>query len=65
MRKAPKLMFIQTSMTANFCAACDYPKESFAQVTARLLGTKGFPQTENAESLKRESRMVFNLGRQR
>jgi hypothetical protein len=42
MRKAPKLTFPPTCMTAHFYAACDYPKESFAQIRRRLLGAKGF-----------------------
>ena len=41
MRKAPKLTFARTCMTANFYAACAYPKESFAQITRRMLGAKG------------------------
>jgi hypothetical protein len=51
-------------MTANFyAAACDYPKDSFARITRRLLGTKGFPA--KATAFKRECRMTFNMGRQK
>ena len=64
MRKTPRRTMPQTCMTANFYdAACDYPKETFAQITKRMFGTKGFPRTKNAELFKRECRKAFNLGR--
>jgi len=51
-------------MTANFYdAAGDYPTESFEKITRRMLGTKGFPRTKNAEPSKRECRKAFNMGR--
>jgi hypothetical protein len=51
-------------MTANFYdAACDYPRESFEQITARMLGAKGFPKTKNVSLFKRECRKAFKLGR--
>lgn len=66
MRKAPKLTFPQTCMTANFYdVACDHPNESFAQIMRRLLGTKGFQKTKNAELFKGECRKAFDLGRQK
>ena len=65
MRKALKLMFPQTCMTANFYAACDFPKESFAQITCRMLGAKGFPKTEKPELYKGECRKAFDMGRQK
>ena len=53
-------------MTANFYdAACDYPKETFAQITKRMFRTKGFPRTKNVESFKRECRKAFKLGRRK
>jgi hypothetical protein len=51
-------------MSANFAdAAFDYPRETFAQVTVRMLGAKGFPKTKNGARFKRECREVFNLER--
>jgi len=51
-------------MTANFYdAACDYPNESFAQVTRRMLGAKRFSGTKNADPFEGECRKAFNLGR--
>ena len=42
MRKAPKLTMPQTCMAANFCdAACDYPRESFEQITPSVFGLLG------------------------
>jgi len=62
-RKTPNLTMPQTCMTANFYdAACDYPSESFEKITRRMLGTKGFPQTKNAESFRKECRAAFNMG---
>ena len=63
-RKTLKLTVPQTCMTANFHdAACDYPKETFAQITKRMFGTKDFPRTKNAELFKWECPKAFNLGR--
>jgi hypothetical protein len=60
----PKLTVDQISMSANFAdAAFDYPRETFAQVTVRMLGTKGFPKTKNGARFKSECREVFNLER--
>ena len=54
----------QTCVTANFYdAVCDYPNESLEKITRRFLGTKGFPQTKNAESFKKECREAFDKGR--
>jgi hypothetical protein len=59
-----KLTVAQVCMSANFAdAAFDYPRESFAQVTVRMLGSKGFPKTNNGARFKRECRDVFNLER--
>ena len=44
-------------------AACDYPKETSAQITKRMFGTKGFPRTKNAELFKWDRRKAFNLVR--
>jgi hypothetical protein len=53
-------------MTANFYdAALDYPRESFDQITRRMLGAKGFPRTKNAGAFERECRKTFDLGRQK
>jgi hypothetical protein len=61
-QKTPKLTFEQTCMTANFYdAACDYPQESFARITRRMLGAKGFPV--RAVTYKSECLKAFNLGR--
>ena len=66
MRKPVRLMVPQTRMTVDFHdAACDYPKETFAQITKRMFGTKGFPRTKNAELVKWECRKAFNLGRRK
>jgi hypothetical protein len=53
-------------MTANFYdAACDYPEESFEQITHRLLGAKGFPKTENADLFEQDCREAFKIGHQK
>ena len=62
MRKTPNLTMPQTCMPANFYdAACDYPQESFEQITRRLLGIKGF--TNNSAAFKQDCRKSFDLGR--
>jgi hypothetical protein len=61
-RKTPKLTMPQTCMTANFYdAACDFPRTSFAKITRRMLGAKGFPITKSGEVFKRECRKAFGL----
>jgi hypothetical protein len=51
-------------MTANFYdAACDYPQETFEQITRRMLGAKGFPA--KATVYKKECRKAFDLGRKK
>ena len=51
-------------MTANFHdAAGNYPTESFEKIKRRMLGAKGFLQTMNTKSFKRECRKAFNMGR--
>jgi hypothetical protein len=57
-----KLMFPQTCMIKNFEeAACDFPKESFEQITRRMLGPEGFPKTNNTKLFRSECRKAFNL----
>ena len=53
-------------MSANFSdAAFDYPRESFDQITRRLIGANGFPQTKNGALFKRDCRKVFDLERRK
>jgi hypothetical protein len=60
-----KLTVSQICMSANFAdAAADYPKETFDEITVRMLGTKGFPRTKNGARFKRECREVFDIERQ-
>jgi hypothetical protein len=62
--KPPELDFEQIEMLANFYdAACDYPQESFEQVTRRLLGIKGF--MDKSAVFKQDCRNSFERGRQK
>lgn len=69
MAKQPKvtiLSFAQVCMMVNFHdAAIDFPRESFAQVTRRLLGAKGFADAPNIPVYQRECREAFSLGRKK
>ena len=65
-RKTPKLTMSQTCMTENFYdAACDCPRTSFAKITRRMLGSKGFSKTKSDEHFKRECRKALDLGRKK
>ena len=52
----------QTCMTANFYDAdLDYPRESFEQITRRMLGAAGFLGTRNRKLYEKECKKDFDL----
>jgi len=53
----------QVAQVNFYDAASDYPNESFEKVTRRMLGTKGFPQTKDKDSFRKECRAAFEMGR--
>lgn len=54
----------QESMIVNFEeAAFDYPRESFAKITRRMLGQRGFARSRNRAAFERECRKAFDVGR--
>jgi hypothetical protein len=58
------LTFPQTCMIKNFEEAVfDFPKESFEQITRRMLGPKGFPNTKNTKLFRSECRRALNMSR--
>lgn len=42
--------------------AADYPKESFVQITRRVV-PRGFGKTKTSAAFKKEARRMFNLAR--
>jgi hypothetical protein len=63
-RAKPRLTFEQACIAAEFSDfAADLPNATFAQITRRLLGRKGFPKTPAGEHWKRECRKVFEFER--
>jgi hypothetical protein len=38
-----------------------YPNEDFEEITRRILGTEGSPQTKNTESSRKERLVTFNM----
>jgi hypothetical protein len=62
----PGLTSTQWDCPANFAdAAFDYPKETFARTTRRLLGQKGFPNTKSGAAFKKVCREVFDREREK
>jgi hypothetical protein len=55
----------QTRLIVDFYyGSTAYPGADFHQVTARLLGARGFGRSELAELFKRECLRAFDLGKQ-
>jgi hypothetical protein len=59
----PALTFPQLDLAICFYdEACDYPKETFEQITKRVL-PRGFGKSKTSEALRKEARKMFNLAR--
>jgi hypothetical protein len=65
-RKRPAvrpLSFQQSDIAVSFYdAACDYPKESFEQITKRL-AARGFGKSRTSAVFKQDAREMFTLAR--
>jgi hypothetical protein len=61
--KLPALTFPQLELAICFYdEACDYPKESFEQITKRVV-PRGFRRSKTVAAFKREARRMFDLAR--
>jgi hypothetical protein len=63
-RPTPRpLSFQQSDLAVCFYdEACDHPKESFEQITKRVV-PRGFGKSKTAAAFKRETRRMFELAR--
>jgi hypothetical protein len=59
----PALTFPQLDLAICFYdEACDYPKETFEQITKRVV-PRGFGNAKTSEAFRKEARKMFNLAR--